>query len=182
MATLTVRQAAERLGIGYSTLKHWIYRGSVRTTRTAGGHHRIAETEVERLLARTDRPPTRPPGGARGGGVLVRISGRNRLQGVVDEVRREGLVAQVRLLIGDQRLTAVITRDALDELGLKRGDEATALIKATEVMIAKEAPPDERRPPLPEHSESPQTSVGRGGVSSMPPQHRNSIETRAPAE
>ena len=142
MATLTVRQAAERLGIGYSTLKHWIYRGEVRTTRTAGGHHRIGEAEIERLLARTGRPPTRTRGGATGGGVLVRISGRNRLQGIVDEVRREGLVAQVRLRIGDQRLTAVITRDALDELGLKRGDEATALIKATEVMIAKEAPGD----------------------------------------
>ena len=141
MTTLTVRQAAERLGIAYSTLKHWIYRGTVRTTRTAGGHHRIAEAEVERLLARTDRPLPRPRG-ATGGGVLVRISGRNRLQGIVDEVRREGLVAQVRLRIGDQRLTAVITRDALDELGLKRGDEATALIKATEVMIAKEAPGD----------------------------------------
>ena len=139
MATLTVRRAAERLGIGYSTLKHWIYRGTVRTTRTAGGHHRIAEAEVERLLARTVPPPTRPARGA-GGGVLVRISGRNRLQGIVDEVRKEGLVAQVRLRIGDQWLTAVITRDALDELGLKRGDEATALIKATEVMIAKEAP------------------------------------------
>ena len=147
MATLTVRQAAERLGIGYSTLKHWIYRGTVRTTRTAGGHHRLAETEIERLLARTDRPPTRAGSGATGGGVLVRISGRNRLQGIVDEVRREGLVAQVRLRIGDQRLTAVITRDALDELGLKRGDEATALIKATEVMIAKEAPGDGHAPP-----------------------------------
>ena len=139
MATLTVRQAAERLGIGYSTLKHWIYRGEVRTTRTAGGHHRLAEAEVERLLARTGRPPARTRSTARHGGVLVRISGRNRLQGIVDEVRREGLVAQVRLRIGDQWLTAVITRDALDELGLKRGDEATALIKATEVMIAKEA-------------------------------------------
>lgn len=147
MATLTVRQAAERLGIGYSTLKHWIYRGSVRTTRTAGGHHRIAEAEVERLLARTDGPPARARRGAAGGGVLVRISGRNRLQGIVDEVRREGLVAQVRLRIGDQWLTAVITRDALDELGLKRGDEATALIKATEVMIAKEAPGDEPAAP-----------------------------------
>ena len=145
MATLTVRQAAARLGIGYSTLKHWIYRGEVRTTRTAGGHHRLAEAEVERLLARTDRPPVRTRSAAHPGGVLVRISGRNRLQGIVDEVRREGLVAQVRLRIGDQLLTAVITRDALDELGLKRGDEATALIKATEVMIAKEAASDGRQ-------------------------------------
>lgn len=147
MATLTVRQAAERLGIGYSTLKHWIYRGEVRTTRTAGGHHRLADAEVERLLARTGRPPDRAGSAARPGGVLVRISGRNRLQGIVDEVRREGLVAQVRLRIGDQWLTAVITRDAVDELGLKRGDEATALIKATEVMIAKEAPGDEHAAP-----------------------------------
>ena len=71
---------------------------------------------------------------------MMLVSGRNRLRGVVDEVRREGLVAQVRLRIGDQTLTAVITRDALDELGLKRGDEATALVKATEVMVARELP------------------------------------------
>ena len=71
-------------------------------------------------------------------GVLVALSGRNRLQGVVDEVRREGLLAQVRLRIGDQQLTAVITADAIDELNLKRGDEATAIVKATEVMIGRE--------------------------------------------
>ncbi len=139
MPLLTVRQAAERLGVGYSTLKQWIYKGRVRTTRTEGGHHRIADTEVERLLAKEGRAPAaRAP--RRGGGVLMIVSGRNRLRGIVDEVRRDGLIAQVRLRIGDQRLTAVITRDALDELRLKRGDEATALIKATEVMIAREAP------------------------------------------
>ena len=140
MALLTVRTAADRLGVSYSTFKQWIYKGSVRTTRTEGGHHRIADTEVERLLATDSRTPSsRPPRRARGG-VLMVVSGRNRLRGIVDEVRREGLVAQVRLRIGDQTLTAVITRDALDELRLKRGDEATALIKATEVMIAREAP------------------------------------------
>ena len=141
MPVLTVRQAAERLGVGYSTLKQWIYKGSVRTTRTEGGHHRIADTEVDRLLAKDGRAPSaRAPRRGRGGGVLMVVSGRNRLRGIVDEVRRDGLIAQVRLRIGDQRLTAVITRDALDELRLKRGDEATALIKATEVMIAREAP------------------------------------------
>jgi len=137
MARLTVRAAAARLGVGYSTLKHWIYKGSVRTTRTEGGHHRIADSEVERLLAASSpaagRPRQSPPGG-----VLVALSGRNRLRGVVEEVRGEGLLAQVRLRVGDQRLTAVITRDAVDELRLKRGDEATAIIKATEVMIGKE--------------------------------------------
>jgi molybdopterin-binding protein len=57
----------------------------------------------------------------------------------VDEVRVEGLLAQVRLRIGDQTLTAVITRDAVEELKLRRGDEALAIIKSTEVMIAREA-------------------------------------------
>ena len=66
-----------------------------------------------------------------------RISGRNQLRGIVEEVRADGLLAQVRLRIGDQRLTAVITRDAVDELKLRRGDEALAIIKSTEVMIAR---------------------------------------------
>jgi molybdopterin-binding protein len=71
--------------------------------------------------------------------MLVSISGRNQLRGIVEEVRADGLLAQVRLRIGDQRLTAVITRDAVDELKLKRGEDALAIIKSTEVMIAKGA-------------------------------------------
>ena len=140
MSLLTVRQAAARLGVGYSTVKQWIYKGSVRTVRTDGGHYRIADAEVERLLARRQPTAATPhrKSPARGA-VLVTLSGRNRLAGIVEEVRREGLLAQVRLRIGDQRLTAVITRDAIDELKLKRGDEATAIIKATEVMIGREA-------------------------------------------
>ena len=137
MPTLTVRDAASRLGVSYSTLKQWIYKGSVRTSRTEGGHHRVADTEVDRLLARQGRLPSAGRRG-KGGGVLVSISGRNRLRGVVDEVRLEGLLAQIRLRVGDQVLTAVITRDAVEELRLKRGDEATAIIKSTEVMIARE--------------------------------------------
>ena len=137
MAFLTVREAAGRLGVGYSTLKQWIYKGSVRTSRTDGGHYRISDQEVARLLAARG---TLPGGSRRSGrgGVLVSLSGRNRLRGIVEEVRREGLLAQVRLRIGDQQLTAVITRDAVDELGLRRGDEATAIVKATEVMIGRE--------------------------------------------
>jgi molybdopterin-binding protein len=69
--------------------------------------------------------------------MLVSISGRNQLRGIVEEVRADGLLAQVRLRIGDQRLTAIITRDAVDELKLRRGEEALAIIKSTEVMIAK---------------------------------------------
>src|SRR5947209_2427941 len=138
MLLLTVRQAAGRLGVGYSTLKHWIYEGRVRTRVTSGGHHRIAETEVDRLLAPAAGAPARKDAPGRSG-VIVAISGRNQLRGYVDEVRVEGLLAQVRLRIGDQTLTAVITRDAVEELKLRRGDEALAIVKSTEVMIAREA-------------------------------------------
>ena len=138
---LTVRTAADRLGVAYSTLKQWIYDGSVRTTRTNGGHHRIAESEVLRLqMAQGGRRVTTPPkqiapAGTRG--VLVALSGRNQLRGIVDEVRSDGLLSQVRIRIGDQVLTAVITRDAVNELKLKRGDEAVAIIKSTEVMVGR---------------------------------------------
>lgn len=138
MALITVRAAATRLGVSYSTFKQWIYKGTVRTTRTSGGHHRIAETEVDRLMAAQGRMPASAPR-PRTAGVVVAISGRNQLRGLVEEVRVEGLLAQVRLRIGDQRLTAVITRDAVDELKLKRGQPALAVIKSTEVMIAREA-------------------------------------------
>ena len=140
MSLITVRAAAERMGIGYSTLKHWIHQGKVRTTQTAGGHHRLSEAEVDRMLARhspsgqaqlrRDKRPT---------GLIVALSGRNRLRGFVEEVRIDGLLGQVRLRIGDQTLTAVITADALSELKLRRGDDALAIIKSTEVMIAREA-------------------------------------------
>jgi molybdopterin-binding protein len=175
MSTLfTVRTAADRLGVGYSTLKQWIYDGAVRTVRTRGGHHRLTELEVQRLLlAGSASPgPGKSPAAAgkpapsdrrrarrhtqassdtaasgttglassttRDPGASVLISGRNQLRGVVEEVRGDGLLAQVRLRIGDQRLTAIITQDAVAELKLKRGDEALAIIKSTEVMIARE--------------------------------------------
>jgi molybdopterin-binding protein len=142
---LTVSDAAERLGVGYSTLKQWIYSGKIRTTTTAGGHHRVSEAEIERLIARgsPEAPPRRRQRAA--SGLIVSLSGRNKLRGYVDEVRVDGLLAQVRLRIGDQMLTAVVTADAIAELKLKRGDDAVAIIKSTEVMIAKEAPPTRRR-------------------------------------
>ena len=138
MPLLTVRAAADRLGVSYSALKQWIYKGTVRTVRTGGGHHRVSDAEIDRMLAsqgkpQKDRARRRP----RATGMLVSISGRNQLRGIVEEVRVDGLLAQVRLRIGDQRLTAVITRDAVDELKLRRGEEALAIIKSTEVMIAR---------------------------------------------
>jgi molybdopterin-binding protein len=142
MALLTVRAAADRLGIGYSTLKQWIYQGRVRTTQTAGGHHRIADAEIDRFMARQtpgDRVSGRAASTPGTTGLIVALSGRNRLRGFVEEVRSDGLLGQVRLRIGDQRLTAIITGDAIHELKLRRGDEAVAIIKSTEVMIAREA-------------------------------------------
>ena len=146
MAMITVRAAAGRLGVSYSAFKQWIYKGQVRTVRTGGGHHRIADAEIDRLLAAHGAPLTqaqkkrdRARSDSRPRLPLVALSGRNQLRGVVEEVRVEGLLAQVRLRIGDQRLTAVITRDAVDELKLKRGHPALAIIKSTEVMIAREA-------------------------------------------
>jgi molybdopterin-binding protein len=136
----TPRAAADRVGVSYSTFKQWIYKGSVRTVRTSGGHHRVAEAEVERLLSATGRLPKSAPPSRPAGGVLVSLSGRNQLRGIVEEVRVEGLLAQVRLRVGGQRLTAVITRDAIDALKLKRGQSALAVIKSTEVMIGLESP------------------------------------------
>jgi molybdopterin-binding protein len=133
---VTPREAAGRLGVSYPTLKQWIYKGVVRTQPTPGGHHRIPASEIDRLLAAAGQPLPRPA--PRHTGAIVALSGRNQLRGVVDEVRTEGLLAQVRLRIGDQTLTAVITRDAIDELKLRRGDEALAVIKSTEVMIARQ--------------------------------------------
>jgi len=138
MSLLTVRQAAGRLGVGYSTLKHWIYEGRVRTHVTSGGHHRIADSEVDRLLAPSTNAPAKTAARRRTG-AIVAISGRNQLRGYVDEIRVDGLLAQVRLRIGDQTLTAIITRDAIDELHLRRGDDAVAIVKSTEVMVAREA-------------------------------------------
>lgn len=142
MALLTVRAAAERLGVAYSTLKQWIYSGAVRTTTTAGGHHRVAENEVERLIARSGGAAAGRPAGPKAAGLIVALSGRNRLRGFVEEVRVDGLLGQVRLKIGDQTLTAVITGDAIQELKLRRGDDAIAIIKSTEVMIARESEDD----------------------------------------
>jgi len=139
MSLLTVRAAAQRLGVGYSTVKRWIASGHVRSTRTEGGHHRIPDAEIERLLAR--QQPARAPS-RRTPSIdepIAGLSARNRLHGFVEEVRVDGLLAQVRLRVGDQFLTAVITADAVRALALRRGDDAIAIVKSTEVMIARGA-------------------------------------------
>ncbi|BCS35504.1 hypothetical protein TBR22_A47350 [Luteitalea sp. TBR-22] len=118
--------------------------------RTSGGHHRIAEAELERLLAQ--RPSlSKVAAGPRDDDGLGGLSARNRLRGVIEEVRVDGLLAQVRLRVAGQPLTAIITADAVRALGLRRGDEALAVVKSTEVMVARAprsapASPPGRRP------------------------------------
>ena len=137
MTLLTVRAAAKELGIGYSTLKRWVRTGHVRTTRTQGGHHRISETEIQRLLAQQAPGDTRRHARLDADASIDALSARNRLPGFVEEVRVDGLLAQVRLKVGAHSLTAVITADAVRALRLRRGDDAIAIVKSTEVMIAK---------------------------------------------
>jgi molybdopterin-binding protein len=146
MTLMTVRAAAIQLGVGYSTLKQWIHQGRVRTTQTPGGHHRISDAEIDRLSAQHAPAPLRPR--ASRSNIVEELSARNQLPGFVEEIRVDGLLGQVRLRIGDHTLTAVITADAIRALKLRRGDDALAIIKSTEVMIARRpasSPPDRRK-------------------------------------
>ena len=137
MPLYTVRATAERLGVAYSTLKRWVREGRVRTTQTEGGHHRVSDAEIERLMSKQDPGRRRKPLAPPADDAIVGLSARNRLAGFVEEVRVDGLLAQVRLRVGDQTLTAVVTADAVQALKLRRGDDALAIIKSTEVMIAR---------------------------------------------
>jgi molybdopterin-binding protein len=130
---LAPREAANILGISYPTLKQWIYHNKIKTAKTPGGHHRVPESEIDRLipkkLERGDITTRR--------GNFRKISGRNQLIGRVVELKFGGLLAQVTLTIGEQHITAIITADAARELRLKVGERAAALIKSTEVMILR---------------------------------------------
>jgi molybdopterin-binding protein len=128
-----VRHACKVLGVSYPTLKQWIYKGKIETFKTQGGHHRIPETEIDRLL------PAFPGNGRAQSRRLNfrRISGRNQLVGRIVDVKIEGLMAQVTLSIAGQHLTSIITADAAREMRLEKGQIASALIKSTEVMVMR---------------------------------------------
>ena len=130
---LPPREAARILGISYPTLKQWIYRGKIRSAKTPGGHHRVPESEIDRLIPKSlDRGDLT----ARRGN-FRKISGRNQLVGRVIAIKFSGLLAQVTLSIGEQHITAIITADAAREMRLKPGERAAALIKSTEVMVLR---------------------------------------------
>jgi len=133
MKLFTPREAAQVLGVSYPTLKQWIYKGKIRTVKTAGGHHRVPENQVDKFLHRASE----------GGDVkerrmnFRRVSGRNQLVGRVTDIRISGLMAQVSLSIGGQHITSIITADAVREMRLEKGQTVAALIKSTEVMILR---------------------------------------------
>jgi molybdopterin-binding protein len=129
---LKLRDAALQLGISFPTIKQWIYKKKIRSLQTAGGHHRIPQSEIDRLLFRT-RGRTQPERDD----VIRRVSGRNQLVGRIEAVRISGLMAEVVISIGGQKITSIITSRSAREMQLKAGQTAAALIKATEVMILR---------------------------------------------
>ena len=129
---LTPREASSALGVSYATIKQWILAGKLETTRTPGGHHRIPQSALTHLLKST---PAKPKIQSRER--FRNVSGRNQLVGKIVDVKISGLLAKVTLSIGDQQITSIITSDAAREMQLRKGQTAAALMKSTEVMIAR---------------------------------------------
>lgn len=127
----TPRDAAHVLGVSYATLKKWIYLGKLKSVKTFGGHHRIPESEIDRLLPRAAASRDLQKRHR----MFRRISGRNQLIGRITDIKISGLLAQITLSLGEQHITSIITADAVREMRLEKGQIAAALIKSTEVMI-----------------------------------------------
>jgi len=127
-----LRDAALQLRISFPTIKQWIYKKKIRSIQTAGGHHRIPQSELDRLLFRARGRTAEERQLA-----VRRVSGRNQLVGRIDQVRVSGLMAEVKISIGEQQITSIITATSAREMHLKPGQTAIALIKATEVMILR---------------------------------------------
>jgi len=129
---LRLPEAIAQLAISLPTIKQWIYKKKIRSIKTAGGHHRIPQGEVDRLLFKTrDKTQEERKQVARS------LSGRNQLVGRIDSVRISGLMAEVVISIGGQQITSIVTARSVREMQLKPGQTAAALIKSTEVMIMR---------------------------------------------
>jgi molybdopterin-binding protein len=120
---LPAGEAARALGISLDTLRRWDRQGRIAVRRDAANRRIVALAEIERL---------------RGGGAQSGLSARNRLRGRVRDVRIEGMVGLVELEVTEPaRVVALITREAVEDLGLRPGDAATAVVKATSVMVER---------------------------------------------
>jgi molybdopterin-binding protein len=117
----TASEAAAALGISLDTLRRWDKAGRIKVKRDASNRRIVAAREIDRL---------------RGDGHGEHITARNRFPGTVTDVKVDGLMAQVELVVSEPvRLVALVTRDAVEELGLKKGMAATAIVKSTNVMV-----------------------------------------------
>ena len=121
---LLLGDAARALGVSPDTLRRWERAGKLRTTRDEANRRRVPKREVERL---SERPDRHKAGSS--------LSARNRFPGVVVSVESDGVMALVEIEAGPHRITAAVTRDSVEELGLAPGVQATATVKATSVMI-----------------------------------------------
>jgi len=116
----TASEAAQALGISLDTLRRWDREGRIKTKRDAGNRRVVSAKEIERLRGRDDS----------------HMSARNRFHGTVRSVEVEGLLAQVEILVTEPtRVVAIVTRDAVEQLGLAPGAAATAIVKSTSVMV-----------------------------------------------
>jgi molybdopterin-binding protein len=124
--SLTLGEAANAIGVSQDTLRRWDRVGKLRTKRDSRNRRMVPAAEVRRLSRRRPRHAT----GAR-------LSARNRLPGIVRSVEVEGVMALVEIEAGPFLITAAVTRDSVEELGLIEGVEATATVKATSVMVER---------------------------------------------
>jgi molybdopterin-binding protein len=117
----TASEAAAALGISLDTLRRWDKAGRIRVERDASNRRVVSAAEIDRL---------------RGDGEGAHISARNRFHAIVTDLKTDGLMAQVEMVVSEPvRLVAIVTRDAVEELGLKKGMAATAIVKSTNVII-----------------------------------------------
>ncbi|MBX3029553.1 MAG: helix-turn-helix transcriptional regulator [Chloroflexi bacterium] len=122
-----IGEAAEALGVSTDTLRRWIAAGRVTADRTEGGQRTLSRGEVNRLLAERRKAGADRP--------IVAQSARNRFPGVVTEVKVDGVAATVEVQAGPHRLLSLLTREAVDELGLAPGSEVVCVVKATSVIV-----------------------------------------------
>ena len=129
MAEVTLGEAAKVIGVSVDTLRRWDRIGKLQTTRDARNRRMVPVAEVERLLPHPERH-----------GTGHTLSARNRFPGIVTSVEVDGVMGLVEFEAGPFRLTAAVTRDAIEELGLMEGSHAVAVVKATSVMIERANP------------------------------------------
>ena len=126
-ADVRIGEAAEMLGVSVETVRRWERDGRLRTARTGGGQRLVPLAEVSRLLAERRRAASDRP--------IVAQSARNRFAGVVTRIEKDRVAAVVEVQAGPHRLVSLMTAEAVEELGLQVGDEAVAVVKATNVII-----------------------------------------------